>query len=250
MKVSIIIPTFNSVNTIIANLDSIKSQTYKNYEIVVIDNCSSDKTINEIKKYNFQDIKLIIENDKGIYDAFNKGISLASGEIISHLNSDDFYSNNRTLEIVTRNFKNNIQAVYGNITYVSYKNPKKVIRFWKSCNYIKGSFERGWSPPHPGFFFKKNLFNIYGSYNTQIGTPADIMFMHNLLEVKNINTKFIDQDFVTMRTGGKSNESFIQVLKQNYTLIKHLGLSRNPFKLTRFIILKFIIRVKQFIMKS
>lgn len=246
MKISIIVPTYNSIQTINKNLDSIKNQTYKNYEILIVDNCSSDDTIKEIKKFNFKNIKFIIESDNGIYDAFNKGISFANGEIISHLNSDDYYSTNKTLESVIENFSQGVQAVYGNISYVNYDNPPKVIRYWKSSDYIKGSFQKGWNPPHTGFFFKKELFETYGSYNTTIGTPADVIFMYNLLEVNDINSKFIDKDLVIMRTGGKSNESLVQVIKQNLILIKHLGLSRKPLKLANFIIFKIIHRARQF----
>ena len=155
-KITVITPTFNSANTILANLASVKNQKYKNLEHIIIDNKSVDGTLNLIKKQNDKRIKIVSEQDNGIYDAINKGIKLAKGEIISILHSDDKYYNNHTLLNIINNFEDrNIDIIYGDLLYTKKNNLNKIIRYWKSTNYIQGMFFKGWSPPHPSFFVKK-----------------------------------------------------------------------------------------------
>ena len=167
MKITVITPTFNSANTILANLASVKNQKYKNLEHIIIDNKSVDGTLNLIKKQNDNRIKIVSEQDNGIYDAINKGIKLAKGEIISILHSDDKYYNNHTLLNIINNFKDrNIDIIYGNLLYTKKNNLNKIIRYWKSTNYIQGMFFKGWSPPHPSFFVKKkNLSKVWFIFN-------------------------------------------------------------------------------------
>ena len=158
-KITVITPTFNSANTILANLTSVKNQKYKNLEHIIIDNKSDDNTLNLIKKYNNKRIKIVSEKDNGIYDAINKGIKLAKGEIISILHSDDKYYNNLTLSNIINSFEDrSVDIIYGDLLYVRKNNYNKIIRYWKSTNYIEGLFFKGWSPPHPSFFVKKKKF--------------------------------------------------------------------------------------------
>ena len=155
MKISIITATFNSEKFIMSNLNSIINQSYKNFEHIIIDNKSTDQTIDIIKNHG-KNLKIISENDKGIYDAFNKGIELASGEIISILNSDDFFADEKILEEVINVFEENkVDIVYGNLKYVKRNNLNKIVRYWKSNPYILNNFKVGWAPPHPTFFVKK-----------------------------------------------------------------------------------------------
>jgi glycosyltransferase involved in cell wall biosynthesis len=247
MKISIIVPCFNSEKTIVSTLSSINSQNYKNYEVVIVDNLSDDQTIDLVKKFNFKNLKVIREKDKGIYDAFNKGISASTGEVIAHLNSDDFYCNSFVLGRVIENFSENTDAVYGNLIYVKENNIKKKTRYWKSSDFKKGSFFKGWSPPHPGFFFRKYLFEKYGKYNLDLGIPADTVFMYNLLEKQKIKSKYINIDLVIMREGGKSNQSLKQIILQNKTLLKSFGIVNNPLRIIIFLFFKFLNRFKQII---
>ena len=161
MNFSIIIPTFNSAQNIKTNLDSIKSQTYKDYQLVIIDNNSSDETIEIIKKYNFPNIKFLIERDNGIFDAINKGIELSDKEIISILHSDDFYSDENVLQDIINAFQENDinDIVFGDLIYVKKKNINYNLRYWRPGAYQGKSFFKGWHPPHPSFFVKKK--NIY-----------------------------------------------------------------------------------------
>ena len=156
MKISIITPTFNSQTTIEENINSVLIQAYDNWEHIIIDNLSSDKTLSIIEKFNNHKIKIISEKDKGIFDAINKGILNSTGDIISILHSDDFFFNKDALNNVVNNFLNSeINVVYGNLLYVKKLNTSKILRYWQSNNFQKGLFYRGWSPPHPSFFVKK-----------------------------------------------------------------------------------------------
>ena len=171
-KITIITPTFNSSKTILTNLKSVKNQKYKNFEHLIIDKNSNDGTKNLVKKENNKKIRIISEKDNGIYDAINKGIKLAKGEIISILHSDDVYYSDQTLLKVVKAFEGNkVDIVYGNLLYVNKSNLDKIIRFWKSNNYSKGKFSKGWSPPHPAFFVTRKMYEKFGFYNTTIGNP-------------------------------------------------------------------------------
>ena len=146
MKISIVTATSNSENYILSNINSINMQSYKNYEHIIIDNKSNDKTIDIIKK-NGKNLIIKSEKDMGIYDAFNKGIGIASGDIISILNSDDFYKNSDILEDVVEIFmKQKVDIVYGNLDYVRRNNINKIVRYWKSNTFKTNSFNIGWSP--------------------------------------------------------------------------------------------------------
>ena len=162
MKISIITPTFNSEKFISSNVNSIKNQTYKNFEHLIIDNKSKDKTV-EIIKNEGKNLKIISESDKGIYDAFNKGIALAKGDVISIINSDDYLADDKVLENVISLFNShNIDIVYGNIKYVKRDNPNKVVRFWRSNPLINAD-------PFPSFLsLKKNLILLSFSDNLEI----------------------------------------------------------------------------------
>lgn len=246
-KITVITPTFNSANTILANLASVKNQKYKNLEHIIIDNKSVDGTLNLIKKHNDKRIKIVSEKDNGIYDAINKGIKLAKGEIISILHSDDKYYNNHTLLNIINNFEDrNIDIIYGDLLYTKKNNLNKIIRYWKSTNYIQGMFFKGWSPPHPSFFVKKKIHQKFGLYSTKIGNSADIELMYRFLELKKVNSKYINKILIKMRYGGQSNKNFFEILKQNFQILNFLNL-KNPISVIKFIYFKFINRALQFI---
>ena len=246
--ISIIICTNNSEESIIENINSIKSQTYKNYEVVVVDNLSSDSTINIIKKKKFHKIKFVIEKDNGIYNAINKGIKISSGKIISILHSDDYYHDNNILNIITKSFaKNNVDLIYGNLIYVKKNNIKKKLRYWKSGKYIKNNFYKGWSPPHPTFICKKSTYLKGGFYKENIGNAADIELMHRYLALLNFKYKYINKTLITMRYGGTSNKNLKNIILQNFQILKFLNLNKNLIKVLVFFLYKIKARIKQFI---
>ena len=248
-KITIITPTFNSSKTILTNLKSAKSQKYKNFEHLIIDNNSNDNTKNLVKKENNKKIRIISEKDNGIYDAINKGIKLAKGEIISILHSDDVYYNDQTLSKVAKAFEDNkVDIVYGNLLYVSKNNLDKIIRFWKSNNYSKGKFSKGWSPPHSAFFIKRKIHKKFGFYKTTIGNPADIELMYRFLEKKKIKNIYNEEILIKMRYGGKSNKSMTEVFRQNIKILYFLNIN-NPFKFIKYVYFKLLDRSLQFIRK-
>ncbi len=252
MLISIIIPTFNSSQTIQNNLDSIKKQTYLNYEIVVIDNNSTDDTITLIKKNNFKNIKTIIEKDSGIYDAVNKGILNSTGDLVSILHSDDIYNHNDVLKNVVNAFnqKKNVEIVYGDLVYVKNDDINSVLRYWKPGKFKNDLFLKGWHPPHPSFFAKKRLFNSYGLYNSKIGNSADVELMHRFMQIFKINFYYLNETLVKMRYGGKSNKNIMSIIRQNLEIIKFLNIQNSLYKIIIFFSYKFIDRIKQFIVKK
>ena len=212
MKISIITVAFNSGLTIKDTFDSIRSQDYDNIEYIVIDGNSSDETVDLIKSNEDIIHKWISENDKGIYDAMNKGISLATGDIVGILNSDDVYFEPQSISLVMNEFLNKENdIVYGNINYVS-KDLSNIIRKWRSSKYKLGRFKYGWHPPHPSFFVKKNLYTKYGTYDLDLSVAADFDVMLRFLEKHKAKSKFIDRVITKMRIGGESNRSIKNIL--------------------------------------
>ena len=213
MKISIITPTFNSQETIEDNINSVIEQDYDNWEQIIVDNLSEDKTLDIVSKFQGNKITIISEKDKGIYDAINKGISKAKGDIISILHSDDFFYDNTSLSSISNCFLNHeINIVFGNLIYVQKSNKEKILRYWKSNQYKKGSFFIGWSSPHPCFFARKKVYDEFGNYNISLGNSSDFDLMFRFLEINKINSKYIDKTLVTMRYGGSSNKNFGTIL--------------------------------------
>jgi len=207
-KISVITATLNNKACIEGCIKSVLTQNYKNIEYIIIDGGSTDGTIDVIKKYKDTISKWISESDRGIYDALNKGIKLASGDIIGFLHADDFYANNRVLEtIVSHITKHNVDSCYGDLFYVDKYNSDKVVRHWKSRPYRDGLFKRGWMPPHPTFFVKKEIYDKFGYFNTEFKIAADYELMLRFLEKYKISTHYIPEVFIKMRIGGTSNKS-------------------------------------------
>lgn len=221
MKISIITATYNSKNTIKDTLLSLESQSYGDIEHIIIDGKSTDDTLNIIHKESPRIKKILSEKDDGIYDAMNKGIGLAEGEIVGILNSDDIYSNEFVIEKVAALFMgSDIDAVYGDLHYVDYQNTKKVVRIWKSGPFNRNRFLHGWMPPHPTFFVKKSVYEKFGGFNTKLKISADYELMLRLMYKHQIKVAYLPEVLVKMRMGGISNSS-----------LKHRFLANNEDKL-------------------
>jgi glycosyltransferase len=208
MKVSIITAVFNSKPHIETCMRSVLSQTYRNIEYIIIDGGSTDGTIEIIKKYGNKVTKWISEPDNGIYDAMNKGIRKASGDVIGILNADDIYANDKVIEKVADMFiQNEVDSCYGDLLYVDKNNTDKIIRYWKSQPYRDVLFKRGWMPPHPTFFVKKEVYEKYGYFNADFKIASDYELMLRFLEKHKISTFYIPEVLIKMRLGGMSNRS-------------------------------------------
>jgi glycosyltransferase len=214
MKISIITPTYNSVKTIGRTISSIIDQNYPELEYIIIDGGSNDGTLEIIKNYqNKINLKLTSEPDQGIFDAMNKGIRLATGDVIGILNSDDFYDNNKVLMTFAEAFTDQeIEAVYGDIKYFS-KNIDKVNRYWKAGNYKESKLNNGWMIPHPALFLRKSVYDKCGLFNLDFPVAADYEFILRILKIYKINVKYIPSVFVKMYSSGNSGRSLKQRMK-------------------------------------
>lgn len=247
MQISIITATFNSQKFIDSAITSYKNQSFANKELMVIDGKSTDDTL-EILVQNNQFINtLISEKDKGIYDALNKGVNLAQGDIIGILHSDDFLAHNKVLEIVNAKFSENpsLDAVYGDLQYVDRENPEKIIRNWISGAYDITNFEKGWMPPHPTLFIRKDCFTKFGNYNLSYKSAADYDLILRFLYKNKINVAYIPEVLVKMRVGGLSNKSLknrINANKEDRLALKLNGVP-NPLLVS---VLKPLSKISQF----
>jgi glycosyltransferase involved in cell wall biosynthesis len=207
MKISIITATFNSAGTIRDTLESVRSQTHPDVEHIVVDGRSTDGTLNVVAGFPHVG-KVISEKDKGIYDAMNKGIGLATGEVIGILNSDDIYIDASVLSGIVRAFEDPAtMTVYADLQYVHPDNLNKVKRTWITGPFRRNRFYFGWMPPHPTFFVRKEVYAQTGLFNTDLQSAADYELMLRILLRYGISAHYIPRVIVKMRAGGMSNAS-------------------------------------------
>lgn len=247
MKITIITPTFNSALTIKDTIMSIYNQKYSDIEHIVIDNCSSDKTTDIIKGMSLPYTKIISEKDKGIYYAMNKGINLATGDIIGFLNSDDFYADPQILFKVINQFKKNtsLDACYADLIYTDKFETSKNIRYWRSNKFKDGMFSKGWCPPHPTFFAHRSVYERFGVFNIDFKLASDNEIMMRFLEVYKINVNYVPEVWIKMRLGGTTNNNLKNIFLQNLEILKALSLNGLPSNPLIFFFNKIILRVNQ-----
>ncbi|ADY52850.1 glycosyl transferase family 2 [Pseudopedobacter saltans DSM 12145] len=216
MLISIITSTYNSASFLADALESFKEQSYAEKELVLVDGGSTDETLQIIEKSAIVG-KMISEQDGGIYDALNKGVKLASGDIIGILHSDDMFYNAEVLNNVAEAFKANphLDAVYGDLLYVERDNTDKVVRNWKSGSYDLAKLAYGWMPPHPALFIKTECFHKYGLYDLQYRSAADYDLILRFLYKYKIETAYLPQVLVKMRVGGISNKTLKNRIRAN-----------------------------------
>lgn len=205
-KISIITVAYNSASTIYDTVQSVISQTYPNVEYIIVDGASTDDTLSVVRRYADSEIRIFSEPDRGIYDAMNKGLTLATGEIIGFLHADDVYAHSGILSDVARVFEiNETDSCYGDLVYVDRVKTDKIIRYWKAGLYDVRRFYHGWMPPHPTFFVRRGIYEMYGAFSLDMGTAADYELMLRFLLKHKIKAAYIPEIMVRMRTGGKSN---------------------------------------------
>lgn len=233
MKISIITVVYNNKETVKETIDSVCSQEYDNIEYIIIDGASTDGTIgvinDTIRAYSQRNIKLISEKDNGAYDAMNKGIDLADGDIVGILNSDDLYYDKYSLSIVMNEFRNkSTDSIFADLVYVRPNNTDKVVRYYSSANFSSKKFAFGWMPAHPTFFVKRKCYEKYGKYKTNYIIAADYELLVRLFSTHNISYSYIPKVLVKMRVGGVSTKSF----KSNWILNREIvrACSENSIK--------------------
>jgi len=249
MKISIITVCLNSDETIEDAIKSILAQSYDDIEYIIVDGGSSDETLSIIKKYENEITRYISEPDKGVYDALNKGLKLATGEVVGFLHADDFYATTETIKNVAKAFEhNNVDCLWGDLVYVGKENTEKIIRYWKSGKYKKNLFKRGWMPAHPTFFVKRRVYEKHGYFNTDFRIAADYEIMLRFLHKFNISSYYIPEVLVKMRVGGLSNRSLKNVVRKSIE-------DYNAWKINKLsggihtIIMKNISKIPQFFTK-
>ena len=246
MKVSIITVTHNSAKYLQECIDSVVNQTYPDIEHIVIDGKSDDGTIEIIKHYGKHITKWVSEKDKGMYDAINKGMKLATGEVIGILNSDDILASKNVIGQIVKCFQENkVDSLYGDLVYVDQKNTKKIIRYWKGISYSRFRFNYGWMPAHPTFYFRSDLLGDLGGYESHYFTAADYEFMARYLYRYRISSKYLPVLIVKMRVGGQSNRNMMSRLRANRRDYLAMKINNIPFPHIASI-LKPIIKLRQF----
>lgn len=223
MKISVVTVTFNSSSTLRDTIESVLKQKYSDYEYLVIDGGSKDNTVEIIKDYEPKfggRLKWISERDKGMYDAINKGIRMATGDVVGIINSDDFYHRDDIFDIINKTFEEDktIQAIYGDVRFVHPDNLEKTVRYYSCKHWRPWRFRFGFMPAHPTFFTYKENFEKYGYYQYDYHIAADYELLIRHLYTNNVPAKYVPLDFMKMRTGGRSTNG----LKANVLLNKEI----------------------------
>lgn len=215
-RVSIITICFNSAATIEDTIQSVLAQDYPEVEYIVVDGGSKDGTLDIIARYKDRIDVVISEPDRGIYDAMNKGVKRAGGDVIGILNSDDYYADNQVLSDVMSRFNHeDIEGLYADLVYVDREDPDKVIRRWKAGEYRPGHFLKGWMPPHPAFFTTRESYEKFGLYSLELRSAADYELMLRFIHKHRIPLAYLPRVITKMRVGGQSNVSLSNRIKAN-----------------------------------
>lgn len=249
MKVSIITVTYNSEKYLPDCIESVIKQRYDNIEHIVVDGKSTDNTVSIIKKYEPHIARWISETDKGMYDGINKGIVMATGDIIGILNSDDMLDTDDVIGSIVKTFEEqDVDAIYGDLEYVDANDKNKIIRIWKGRSFKRYRFRYGWMPAHPTFYIKRSLVEQFGFYQNHYYTAADYEFMARYLYKNRVRACYLPMLIVKMRIGGQSNKNFRQRLRANRR--DYLAMKKNKIPFAFIVsILKPLIKVNQFFKK-
>jgi glycosyltransferase involved in cell wall biosynthesis len=247
-RLSIVTVTMNSAATVRHTIESVFGQTYDNIEYIVVDGGSTDGTLEILREYGPRIARSVSEPDRGIYDAMNKGIGLATGEVIGFINSDDFYPRPDSVTRMMAGFTSTeIDACYADICYVRPEDTYSIVRYWRSTAFRPGAFLTGWCPPHPTFLVRRAVYERLGRFDLSYGIASDIELMMRFLEVHRIRAEYVPGVLVHMRMGGETNRSLTGILRQNrqiWRAMKHHGLRPS---LARFAGGKLVSRGRQFV---
>lgn len=235
MKISVITAAYNSARTLRDTMESVLRQGYTDYEYIVIDGASKDGTVELIREYEprFEGrMRWISEPDRGIYDAMNKGIAMATGDVVGLLNSDDFYASDDILSTIADEFSspNALDAVYGDVHYVDEVDTTKVVRYYSSSKFTRKRMLMGYMPAHPSFYVRRECYEKYGAFDTSYRVAADFENLLRLIYVNEISTRYVAKDFVAMRMGGASSsgiKSYLCIISDHFTAFKKNNLKVN-----------------------
>ena len=245
MKISIITAVFNRADTIGDALSSVQSQKHEDVEHLIQDGGSTDGTLEILESHTNPQITLVSANDDGIYDAINRGMARASGDVVGLMHSDDLYANDRILEKVAAAFEDpDIDCVYGDLQYVSVRDTSRVIRHWRSGEYARDLIKRGWMPPHPTFYIRRSLLETLGNYDTSFQIAADYDAILRWLWTARLRPAYIPEVMVKMRVGGASNRSIDRIVQKSREDLR--ALKRNGVGSVGTLALKNLRKLEQF----
>lgn len=247
MKISIVSVCFNAASTIRGMLDSVAAQTHGDIEHLVIDGGSSDGTVELVRRHGTRVSTLVSEPDGGVWDAMNKGLRIATGDVVGFLNADDEFINGNVVARIAEVMANTeLDACYADLIYVARDDPRRVLRNWVSEPFRPGLFLKGWMPAHPTFYARRSVFDRHGGFDPKFPLQADFELTMRLLEVHRIRVRHVPEYWVRMRSGGQSNASLGRVLRGNreaWLIARHHGLPVPPW----YPLTKMLSRLPQFL---
>lgn len=250
MRISVVTVSFNATATISETLQSVAEQTHDDVEHIVVDGASGDGTADLVRRTGTRVARLVSEPDRGLYDAMNKGIALATGDVIAFLNADDVYTHPHVLSRVAEVLADpTLDACYANLVYVDRQDVSRVVRVWRSRAFRPGLFARGWMPAHPTLFVRREVFARLGSFDLTFRRQADFDLAMRFFEFGHIRSQFVPEFWVRMRAGGVSNNSLLGVLRGNLEadrICRKNGLHVPPW----FMLAKVLSRLGQFMPHS
>lgn len=249
MKISLITPVYNRVATIGCTIRSVQSQTYGDVEHIIQDGGSTDGTMDVINKNLKNNTYVFSESDYGIYDAINRGIRRATGDVVGLINSDDFFAHDGVLGLVADTLSDNqFDGVYGDLQYVGYNNTAHIVRYWRAGEYESSKLRWGWMPPHPTFYVRRDVFMRWGLYDTAFSIAADYDAMLRYLVKGRIRLAYIPQVLIKMRVGGESNRSFGRMVIKSREDLR--AIRRNDVGGLGTLAIKNIRKISQFVMRQ
>lgn len=246
--ITVITVCFNSEAHIADSLRSVDAQDFRDHEHLIIDGASTDGTLRIAQSFSREGRRVYSERDGGIYDAMNKGIALARGEVVGFLNSDDFYASPKALGWIAQAFEDPaVDACYGDLCYVREARTEQIVRYWRSSPFRQGLFRAGWCPPHPTFFVRRSVYQRLGGFDLSYRMGNDIELMARFMERDGIRAQYLPKLLVTMRLGGASNQSWSAVLLQNREIWRAMKALRMDPSLPLFVGGKLLSRGRQFL---
>ncbi|WP_102408581.1 glycosyltransferase family 2 protein [Parabacteroides bouchesdurhonensis] len=247
MKISVITTTYNSGRTVRDTIESVLSQDYPDIEYIIIDGASTDDTLRIVNEYADRISWIVSEPDKGIYDAMNKGIRMATGDVVGILNSDDFFASQDVVSRIASEFAEpSLDAVYGDVRFVSPEDLSRCVRHYSSRIFRRPLMHLGFIPAHPSFYVRRVWYERLGLYNMSYRICADFELLLRFIYIQRINVRYLPFDFVTMRTGGVSTNGFQCykcIMEEHRRACRENKVYTNPFLLS----LRYLYKLTEFI---
>jgi glycosyltransferase len=244
MKISVVTARYNSEATIGTTIESFLKQTHAEKEMLLIDGASRDATVKIVESFGSNAIRILSEPDKGVYDAMNKGLHLFQGDAIGFLNSDDTFHDSTVLETISAAMED-ADIVYGDLNMVTDHRTKKLVRRWRGGTFRRGSFQRGWVPPHPTFYMRKDVARKVGNYDLSYGATADYDYMLRALALNDFRVRYIRRVIADFQMGGISTSGWIVTLRGNLECLRSRRAHLNAPVIDAAFFLRFVRRIFQ-----